>query len=555
MSENLNSPFQAIILDMDGVITDSAGLHARAWKQMFDKFLEKLLGKNYKPLDLENDYKQHIDGISRYDGVRAFLKSRKLDLPEGHLNDGPEVDSIAGLGNRKNAILLELIEKEGVSVFPDTLEMVKKWKKEGIKLAVISASRNCRRILEAADFLHWFDVRVDGETVRKQNIKGKPAPDVFIKAMEGLNAELAHTLIIEDAIAGVKAGKQGRFHLVIGVARNGEEDVLLDAGADIVVNKLTEIEDKMREINKLSNPEDLPHALGNIGTIIEKLEGKKPILFFDYDGTLTPIVDDPDDAKLAEESKETIEELSKQLTVAVVSGRGLDDLKAKVGIKSLIYAGSHGFEITGPGNLEMQYEKGREVLPQLDESEKVLKEKLEAINGCKVERKKYAIAVHYRNVAKEAVKEVKNTVFKEAERQDRLKLGKGKKILELKPDLDWHKGEALSWLLENLNLKTADYQHIFFGDDITDEDALKVVQKNGIGILVGTHGQQTYANYRLEDTDEVYQFLEELWRWYNANGEHSLSGQTHSRHPLVIYSRKLGRQCRVPFRTGWKCDQ
>ncbi len=503
---------------MDGVITDTARVHANAWKQMFDEFLQKKEGTGFLPLDIDKDYKQYIDGISRLDGIRGFVRSRDIHLPEGSPEDGPELDTVHGLGKRKNDILLELIQKEGVEVFPDTLEMVKKWKGEGIKLAVISASRNCRFILSAAGILDLFDVRVDGEISKKQHLKGKPEPDIFLKAMEQLKSGLHDTIVIEDAIAGVKAANTGNFSMVVGVARNGEKDALYEAGADMVVEKLTEIGNGMQEINKLSTPEDLPHALESRALIFEKLQGKEPVLFFDYDGTLTPIVDDPDEAKLSEKGKKMLEQLSKQLTVALVSGRGLDDLKGKVGIKSLIYAGSHGFEITGPEDLEMHYEKGQEVLPQLDQAEKALKQKLEAINGCKVERKKYAIAVHYRKVAKETVKKVKNTVSEVVESQDKLMVGKGKKILELKPDLNWHKGQALGWLLEKLELNTNHYLHIFFGDDITDEDALKVVQENGVGVLVGTHGQKTYANYRLEDTEDVYMFLEELWKWYDGKG-------------------------------------
>ncbi len=241
MSKKVQPTIQAIILDMDGVITDSARLHANAWKQMFDEYLEKVTGKHFDPLDIGKDYKRYIDGVSRLDGVRSFLESRQLGLPEGTSEDGPEKESIAGLGKRKNNIFLELMKKEGVDVFPDTLEMVKQWKKKGIKLAVISASQNCRRILEAADMLHWFDVRIDGEIAREQKIPGKPAPDVFIKAMEGLNADLDRTLIIEDAIAGIQAGKKGGFSAVVGIARNGEDEVLREAGADIVVHKLTEL--------------------------------------------------------------------------------------------------------------------------------------------------------------------------------------------------------------------------------------------------------------------------------------------------------------------------
>ncbi len=515
MSKKVPPTIQAIILDMDGVITDSARLHANAWKQMFDEYLEKVQGKNFDPLDIGKDYKRFIDGVSRHDGVRAFLESRQLALTEGNPEDDPEVDSIVGLGKRKNNIFLDLMEKEGVDVFPDTLEMVKKWKKEGIKLAVISASRNCRRILEAADMLYWFDVRIDGEIAREQEIPGKPAPDVFIKAMENLNADLDRTLIIEDAIAGIKAGKKGGFSAVVGVARNGEDEALRNAGADIVVHELTELENIMETLKKPWETATLPHALESFQDIITDIEGKRPVLFFDYDGTLTPIVEDPNAAELAPDSKKIIQRLSDQFTIAIISGRGLADLKSKVKLQGLIYAGSHGFEISGPNGLEMQYEPGKEILPILDKVEKKLKKRIEAIDGCEVERKKYAIAVHYRRVEAGKVAEVENAVEEVLDGQPRLKIGKGKKILELKPDLDWHKGHALNWLLDELDLAGAQYHPIFIGDDITDEDALKAL--NGTGILVGSHGQKTYADYRLKDTGEVYGFLEELGKWDKGN--------------------------------------
>jgi alpha,alpha-trehalase len=258
--------------------------------------------------------------------------------------------------------------------------------------------------------------------------------------------------------------------------------------------------------------------LDHFDEVIRTLEGKTPVLFFDYDGTLTPIVDNPDEAILSAVGKQALERLSRELTVAVVSGRGLSDLKGKVGLASLIYAGSHGFEIAGPDGLEMELEEGQQILPQLDEAEKVLLEKLREVSGCIVERKKYAIAVHYRKVDEGQVGQVKKIVADVVERHDRLKIGVGKMILELKPAIDWHKGEAIKWLLKKLELRSEAYKHVFFGDDITDEDALKVVQQNGIGILVGMHGQETYANYRLEHTQDVYAFLEKLWGWYGCRG-------------------------------------
>lgn len=241
MSQQLLPKIQAVILDMDGVITDSARLHAKAWKQMFDGFLEQRVGANYTPLDQDKDYRRHIDGIARKDGVRAFLASRNLKLPEGTSDDGPAVDSVAGLAERKNDMLLNILDEEGVQVFPDTLEMIKKWKGEGKPLAVISASRNCQRILEAADVLDFFDVRVDGVTVHEKHLEGKPAPDIFLAALLELGTKKANTLIVEDAIAGIKAGKAAGFPCVIGVARNGEKGELLQAGADRVVKVLTEL--------------------------------------------------------------------------------------------------------------------------------------------------------------------------------------------------------------------------------------------------------------------------------------------------------------------------
>ncbi|WP_372918438.1 trehalose-phosphatase [Salegentibacter sp.] len=257
-------------------------------------------------------------------------------------------------------------------------------------------------------------------------------------------------------------------------------------------------------------PEDLPNALENIQDIFEILGKKKPSLFLDYDGTLTPIVSNPDDALLSEENKEIIIHLSQNIPVSIVSGRDRKDLKSKVMIDSVYYAGSHGFDITGPDDLEMQHESEHEVIPSLDKAEKNLKEKLRDISGAKVERKKYAIAVHYRNVDQKDIPTLKDIVFEEVEKHESLKKGLGKKIIELKPNLDWHKGRALDWLLENLDWNPKQFYPVFIGDDITDEDGFEAIQGKGLGIIVGTHDEMTTASYRLKDTQEVTGFLRKL---------------------------------------------
>lgn len=242
-----NRRYEAAILDMDGVITQTAMLHAKAWKQMFDDFLKKKSGKDFTPLSIEEDYRKYIDGKPRFDGVRSFLKSRGIDLPEGKPGDDPGEDTIYGLGMRKNEIFLEQLDKEGAEVYPDTLEMLKKWKKEGLKLAAISSSRNCRRVLKSADLLDYFEVVVDGVVSEEKNLKGKPEPDIFLTASDMLNVDVSMAVVIEDAIAGVEAGKKGGFGLVVGVARNGNEKALKDAGAEMVINNLAMLEDKVME--------------------------------------------------------------------------------------------------------------------------------------------------------------------------------------------------------------------------------------------------------------------------------------------------------------------
>ncbi|MFN4763097.1 trehalose-phosphatase [Gillisia sp. Q332] len=505
MSKLKNLNFKAVILDMDGVITKTARVHAKAWKKMFDEFLEEREGGDFQPLEIKTDYKKYIDGIPRLDGIRGFLKSRDIDIPEGNPNDDHEKNTVHGLGKRKNKIFRDVIEKDGVQVYEDTVEMIKKWENENIKLAVISSSKNCKYIMGKSGLEDRFKVRVDGNTLKEENLRGKPEPDMFIKAAEYLNVKNEETIIIEDAVQGVQAGKKGRFACVVGVARNGEEKSLKEAGADIVVRKLTELS----YMNK-KTPETLPNALKEIEELFEIKGNRKITIFLDYDGTLTPIISDPDAAELPDDNREIIADLSNITPVAIISGRDLRDLKSKIEIDTVIYAGSHGFDITGPDGLEMVHESEKEVTPALDEAEKRLKEQLKDILGAYIERKKFAIAVHYRNVEQKYVQEIKDAVQKEADRQDILKTGSGKKILELKPNINWNKGYALDWLTEKLAWDKEKYLRIYIGDDITDEDGFEALIEEGVGILVGTHGEKTSATLALRNTNEVTKFLQHI---------------------------------------------
>tara|TARA_R110002020_G_scaffold254617_1_gene468337 strand:- start:18959 stop:19789 length:831 start_codon:yes stop_codon:yes gene_type:complete len=266
----------------------------------------------------------------------------------------------------------------------------------------------------------------------------------------------------------------------------------------------------MKEGMNEKQPYDLPSAVENSQEIVSKIGARKPILFLDYDGTLTPIVSDPEEAILSDEMKKLIKEIADYISVVIISGRDRENVSSKVGLPELIYAGSHGFDIKGPNDLEKQHEEGQNVLPDLDEAERNLTERLKGIGGVQVERKKYAIAVHYRNVEKSKTREVKDAVLEELKQQPNLKKGGGKKIRELKPDLDWNKGKALTWLKDTLGSERDHLFPVYIGDDITDEDAFEEIAEDGVGIIVGSHDQETRATYSLRNFSEVIRFLEEF---------------------------------------------
>jgi trehalose-phosphatase len=241
--------------------------------------------------------------------------------------------------------------------------------------------------------------------------------------------------------------------------------------------------------------------------LCRELEGKRLVLFLDYDGTLTSIVKRPRDAKLSESMRAVVKELASACPLAIVSGRDRRDVEELVRLDGVIYAGSHGYDITGPGGLRMEHEGGKSCLPHLEEAERKLHDEIGEVAGVQIERKRYCVAVHYRNVAREDVARVKNGVAKVSSHHHQLRLGQGKKVLELQPGSDWDKGKAVSWLLATLGLVSPDVLPIYLGDDITDEDAFRALAGRGIGFVVGKLDRRTAANYHLKDVGEVEELL------------------------------------------------
>ncbi len=230
--------FDAVLFDLDGVLTPTAEVHMRAWQKMFSEYLD---GAGVEEPYAESDYFDFIDGKPRYDGVRSFLESRDIELPEGSPDDPPDASTVCGLGNRKNEVFASVLETEGVQPYPGSVAWLDELVSDGVAVAVVSSSRNAPAVLEAAGLADRFEVVVDGSVAEAESLTGKPAPDTFLRAAERLSVPAERAIVVEDALSGVAAGSAGGFGLVIGVDRGTGADRLTAAGAGMVVRDLAEL--------------------------------------------------------------------------------------------------------------------------------------------------------------------------------------------------------------------------------------------------------------------------------------------------------------------------
>jgi beta-phosphoglucomutase family hydrolase len=234
---------RACLFDLDGVLTQTAKVHAAAWKEMFDGYLRERAARSGKfvPFDPVMDYDDYVDGKPRYDGVRSFLSARGIALPEGEETDPPDAETVAGLGNRKNEIVLRMIRHDGVEAYEGSVRYVRAAREAGLARAVVSSSSNCREVLVAAGIDDLFEQRIDGVVAEREHLKGKPAPDTFVAGARALGVVPKQAAVFEDALAGVAAGRAGGFAYVVGVDRVGQAEALREHGADVVVSDLTEL--------------------------------------------------------------------------------------------------------------------------------------------------------------------------------------------------------------------------------------------------------------------------------------------------------------------------
>jgi trehalose 6-phosphate phosphatase len=334
------------------------------------------------------------------------------------------------------------------------------------------------------------------------------------EAADELSVRPGRCVVVSNDAAGVTAAREAGFALVIGVDRTGDRDALRSFGADTVVADLGEVTVRTGD-RRMSR---LPDALQALG-LAAGLTARRPAVFFDFDGTLSDIVDDPDAARPVPGAVEALQKLAAHCPVAVLSGRDLADVTARLGLPGIWYAGSHGFELTAPDGTHHQNDAAAAAIPVLEQAAAELRERLGSIPGVMVEHKRFGVAVHYRNAARDRVGEVAAAV-RAAGRRDGLRVTTGREVIELRPDLDWDKGKTLRWVIDHLRDAGAEagpgpLVPIYLGDDITDEDAFDAVRQDGVPILV-RHNEDgdrtTAALFALDSPARVSEFTERLAR-------------------------------------------
>jgi alpha,alpha-trehalase len=503
MTSQLRAP-RAVVFDLDGVLVDSARLHAVAWQQTFDRFFAKRgIEDRFDPVE---DYRRHVDGKPRYEGVAALLASRGIEVPGGDPEDLPGLDTRAAIGNLKNEVFNQLVDHEGVSPLPGVRHLLETLHTQRVPMALVSSSRNARRVLPA-DLVAFLSVQLDGLDRVELGIPGKPDPAMFHEAARRLGVPPRSTAVVEDAPAGMAAGRAGGFGLVVGIGDAGRRGPF-ESGADVFVPGVGDL-----PLDIALWPSLIPTpaaALESVTEIVTTL-GAEPALFLDYDGTLTGIVDDPAQAIIDQGVRDLLRRLASRVPLAILSGRGLGDVRDMVGVDGLTFAGSHGFEIDRPGGGHFEHEEAVAVLSDLDAAQTELEAGVTGLPGVRVERKRFAIAVHTRRATDHEVRHLAAALTSRVASRFRslIETG-GKEIHELRPNVDWDKGAALAYLLE---LMPRSATPLYIGDDLTDEDAfLRARTLGGVGIRVGEvgSGADTWADYVLDGTEQTIVFLEKM---------------------------------------------
>ena len=515
----------AVIFDLDGVITQTAHLHFLAWKKTFDEYLRRK--REFREFTYD-DYLLYVDGKPRYEGVRSFLSSRGIKLSWGNSSDSPRKETICGLGNKKNIIFKKILKKEKPKVYSSTIKLIKELRRKRIKVAVASSSKNCSLILNSLGIRHLFSAQVDGVVSSRLSLKGKPYPDIFLETAKRLKVAPSSSVVIEDASSGVEAARWGGFGLVVGVARKNNVEYLLESGADIAVRDLAYLDidwikswfkrkpfylfqglNLRRELKIFKRRGVFLNPNYFLKPSPAHLKKRKSIFFFDYDGTLTPIVSSPDKAFLPQGRKKLLEKISKKFPTVIISGRSIHQIKELVDIENIIYAGVHGLEIEG-GGMRFVFPSAKRLRPLIFKIKNELTCSLREIAGILIEDKKFSIAVHYRQVEDKFFPFIRREVKRVLKGKKGLRLIQGKKVLEIIINSGWNKAWAIRWIMDRLGVSLRRERVIYFGDDTTDEDAFFALRVWGAGVLINKKPKFSGAHFFLSAPQELEKFLNRL---------------------------------------------
>lgn len=410
-----------------------------------------------------------------------------------------------------DAVLLDLdgaLTSEA-PIFGPVVDLARKLQSIGVAVAAYSSNAQCRQALKSFGIDNLFGVCIDGRA-GDRGTPEKPDPAVLLAATRGLGVRPQRCVVVENSAAGVAAGRDGGFALVVGIDGVRGADELTRHGADVVLDELADIAVRTGD-RRMS---ELPNALASYGQLIGVTGARESMLFLDYDGTLSPIVSDPAAARLVDGADAALEHVSTVCPVAILSGRDLADVTARVGTPGVWYAGSHGFELTSPDGTYHCNDAAAVFVPLLEQAAAELSQTLAAIAGVRVEHKRFAVAVHYREVVPERVSEIVAATHHLGVRLG-LRVTSGRMLVELRPDLDWDKGTTLAWIRDRID-PSGSRLPIYIGDDLTDEDAFDAVRFDGIGIVV-RHDEDgdrtTAAHFTLQSPDQVCEFIQRGSRW------------------------------------------
>lgn len=393
--------------------------------------------------------------------------------------------------------------------FGATVDLARKLQGAGVAVAAYASNPQCRQAMTAAGIDDLFGVCIDGVAAHR-GAADKPDPTVLLEAAHRLGARPQRCVVVETSAAGVAAARVGGFSLVIGIDGPGSTEEFVRRGADVVLDDLADIAVRSGD-RRIS---ELPNALGSYGQLIGITSARESMLFLDYDGTLSPIVSDPGEASLVAGAAEALELITKVCPVAVLSGRDLADVSGRVGTPGIWYAGSHGFELTEPDGTYHCNDAAAGFVPILERAAADLRKSLDHIPGVRVEHKRFAVAVHYREVAPELVGEIVSATHQLGGRVG-LRVTGGRMLVELRPDLEWDKGTTLAWIRDRID-PSGCRMPIYIGDDLTDEDAFDAVHFDGIGIVVGHDedgDRRTAARFSLQSPDQVREFIKRGSGW------------------------------------------